>query len=162
MYIHTHTCTILHIHIGLFEDSDIWPAFLNPKNLRKEGYNVNIYYKPLVSSQELQKCLPKEKQDIKFFYNRKHFVTENILQSSGFGTTSLIVAHSTSLDACTRKLLGNVPKTNEEFKVMRRANYCQVLVLQEKEENSEIKWVEKYVPFISLTHSSSIWKPGKS
>ena len=160
--ISTYIYKYVHILKGLFEDSDIWPAFLNPENLKKEGYNVNTAYKPFVSLQELQKSLPKEKQEIEFFYNRKHFVTENIIQSSGSGSTSLIVAHSTSLDACSRKLLGYVPKTDEEFKVMRRANYCQVLVLQETGENSEIKWVEKDVPCLSLTHSSSIWKPGKS
>ena len=110
----------------------------------------------------MKKSLPKEKQDIKLFYDRKHFVTENIVKSSGFGSTSLIVAHSTSLDACSRKLLGKHPITNEEFKVMKRANYCQVLVLQEKETNFEIKWIEKEVPCSSLTHTSSTWKPGKS
>ncbi|KAA3676459.1 ubiquitin-associated and SH3 domain-containing protein [Paragonimus westermani] len=107
------------------------PRMISPQELNACGYPVDIGYQPLTSLSDLD---PKESSTD--FYARSAALTKRLLAShTTRDTCILIVAHASSLDACTHRLVSHGFRTcisDAEFH--RRTSivpYCALVVAEE-------------------------------
>lgn len=98
----------VNIEPGLFEylgdHVNILPTWLSPKEAAAgTGMNINLDYVPSIISQDLLNLHINESHTD--YYSRCHTIVQNIISSTNSGNI-LIVAHASSLDSCTRMLIG--------------------------------------------------------
>ena len=147
------------------------------------GYNVDETYEPYISADELQDAQAQLQQpeSVEQYYTRNFFVTRCILQATEAskkvigGGNLLFVAHAASLDACSRQVTGKDPRSlSQMMAIVREVGYCGVSLLEEEDEEEDIKsiassvdamsvksfkkkrlWNLKDAPFPPLTHCSN-------
>ncbi|TKS81468.1 Ubiquitin-associated and SH3 domain-containing protein B [Collichthys lucidus] len=116
---------------GLFEwtkwvSGNSLPAWIPPTDLAAAHFSVDTTYRPLIPVSKLTVSEPYET-----YMSRSYQVTKDILSDcKNTGNNVLIVAHASSLEACTRQLQGRGPQSAKDFiqvvrkaKLMRRAEH---------------------------------------
>lgn len=157
----------MNIEPGIFEwlawHQNAMPDWIGPEELLEAGYNIDCKYKPYISAEELQDTEETSEQ----YFTRNFFVTQCILQSTeGLGGNLLFVAHASSLDTCTRQIVGEAPRAMTELmQVVRKVPYCAMSVIEEggnrggagKKDGRKDKFSWKLVdpPVPPMTHCSN-------
>ncbi|XP_011290254.1 ecdysteroid-phosphate phosphatase isoform X3 [Musca domestica] len=116
---------------GLFEwmawYPDGVPDWLTKEELQAAKYNIDTEYQPFVAINNLNESI---KETTEGFYTRNYDVLRKIIDST-VGNV-LIVAHATTLDTCTRQLIGEAPRnTNELRQVIHKIPYCSLANVEE-------------------------------
>ena len=103
---------------------------MSPAELQAAGYNVDCRYKPYISADELQDTTEESCEE---YYTRNFFVTQCILQATeAAGGNLLLVGHAATLDACTRQVCGQSPRTAQEMMaVIRKVPYLSMTGMEE-------------------------------
>lgn len=125
------------------------PDWLTKEELQAAKYNIDTEYQPFVAINNLNESI---KETTEGFYTRNYDVLRKIIDSTGnfvFKFQSkvekliniflkclvgnvLIVAHATTLDTCTRQLIGEAPRnTNELRQVIHKIPYCSLANVEE-------------------------------
>ncbi|CAG0914404.1 unnamed protein product, partial [Notodromas monacha] len=138
----------INVEPGLFEwlywHEDCMPDCFTADELKNLGYNINLCYKPYVTTNELA----GQKETCEEFYNRNFYITQsaaNVTASQGkltilfilslmsSGGNILIVAHAASLDSCLRQLTGLAPRGPQDVsRIVHSIPYCAMSVVKEK------------------------------
>ncbi|XP_073816657.1 ecdysteroid phosphate phosphatase isoform X3 [Musca autumnalis] len=116
---------------GLFEwmawYPDGVPDWLTKEELQAAKYNIDTEYQPFVTVNNLNESI---KETTEGFYTRNYDVLRKIIDSTAGNV--LIVAHATTLDTCTRQLIGEAPRnTNELRQVIHKIPYCSLANVEE-------------------------------
>ncbi|XP_013097696.2 ecdysteroid-phosphate phosphatase isoform X1 [Stomoxys calcitrans] len=116
---------------GLFEWMAWYPEgvpdWLTKDELKAAHYNVDTEYQPFVTVNNLNESIKETTEE---FYTRNYDVLRKIIDSTSGNV--LIVAHATTLDTCTRQLVGEAPRnTNELRKVIHKIPYCSLANVEE-------------------------------
>ena len=124
----------INIEPGLFEwlawYHNSMPDWMTPAELQAAGFNVDCRYKPYISADELQDTTEESCEE---YYTRNFFVTQCILQATeAAGGNLLLVGHAATLDACTRQVCGQSPRTAQEMMaVIRKVPYLSMTGMEE-------------------------------
>nr|XP_014088177.2 protein UBASH3A homolog isoform X14 [Bactrocera oleae]XP_036213537.1 protein UBASH3A homolog isoform X14 [Bactrocera oleae]XP_036213538.1 protein UBASH3A homolog isoform X14 [Bactrocera oleae] len=137
---------------GLFEwmawYPDGVPDWMSKSELLDADYNIDTSYQPFISDTKLNECVKETTEE---FYTRNYETLRKII-----GTTKgniLIVAHATTLDTCTRQLIGAEPRsTNELRQVIHKIPYCSLGVVEEMETGV---WKLVEPECLPVTHSKN-------
>jgi ubiquitin-associated SH3 domain-containing protein len=140
----------INIEPGLFEwlawYQEAAPQWMTPSQLAENGYHINLEYKPLLGVNEL---LSKKTETCEEFYTRSTFVSNSILNSTSGHI--LLLGHASSLDTCTRQVIGKKPRSAEELvHMVNKIPYCGVSVM---EEVADKQWALVKPPILTLQHS---------
>ncbi|XP_037312268.2 ubiquitin associated and SH3 domain containing Bb [Pungitius pungitius] len=137
---------------GLFEwtkwvSGSSLPAWIPPADLAAAHFSVDATYRPLVPVSSL---LASESYES--YLRRSHQVTRDILSDSrNTGNNVLIVAHASSLEACTRQLQGRGPQSVKDFiQVVRKIPYLGFCSCEEQADTGVWQLVDP--PILPLTH----------
>lgn len=148
----------IRIEPGLFEwtkwvSGTTLPAWLTPAELASANLSVDTTYRPHIP---ISKLVVSETYET--YMNRSYQVTKDILGecrskdvSSSSGDNILIVAHASSLEACTRQLQGLTPQNSKDFvQVVRKIPYLGFCCCEERGESG--LWQLTDPPILPLTH----------
>ncbi|XP_065224414.1 ecdysteroid-phosphate phosphatase-like [Planococcus citri] len=143
----------IRIEPGLFEwltwYTNYYPEFMTDDELIAAGYDIDKTYEPFMTRDELKTHL---KENCDQYYSRNFEVVKKSLKTAdeqGPGYI-LIVAHASSLDTCSRQLMGLEPRKEEAMsKIMMKVPYCSVVHLEK--QNS--LWTLNESPVPSISHS---------
>ncbi|XP_040154603.1 protein UBASH3A homolog isoform X3 [Anopheles arabiensis] len=118
------------IEPGLFEwlawYQDGLPEWLTPDELLAADYNIDTAYKPLSSPGLLRENFHEKLNE---FYCRNSNAAEEIIKSTEGNV--LIVGHATTLDTCTRFIIGEkLRSTNDMARIMQKVSYCSLAVME--------------------------------
>lgn len=152
----------MNLECGLFEwlgwYQNAMPDFMTPEEMNDAGYNIELSYKPFISLLQLQDT----EESCEEHYSRNFFVTQCILQATEeSGGNVLLVAHASSLDTCTRQIIGQSPRAfNDMLAVVRKVPYCSVACIEETQKGAidsqnPLGWKLMEPPIPPLTHSSN-------
>uniref|UniRef100_A0A3B3VMM3 Ubiquitin associated and SH3 domain containing B n=1 Tax=Poecilia latipinna TaxID=48699 RepID=A0A3B3VMM3_9TELE len=166
-------CTALHhclqqdgklkvrVEPGLFEwtkwvSGNSMPAWIPPTDLAAANFSVDTAYRPLIPASKLTVSESYEN-----YMSRSYQVTKDILSDcKNTGNNVLIVAHASSLEACTRQLQGRSPQNAKDFiQVVRKIPYLGFCACEEHGETGMWQLVDP--PILPLTHGpnhSFDWK----
>nr|XP_023648195.1 ubiquitin-associated and SH3 domain-containing protein B-like [Paramormyrops kingsleyae] len=141
----------IRIEPGLFEwtkwvSGPSLPAWIPPTDLSAAGLSVDTTYRPHIP---VSKLTVSELYDT--YISRSFQVTEDILADClNMGNTVLIVAHASSLEACTRQIQGLSPQNAKDFvQVVRKIPYLGFCAC---EEGDARLWRLVEPPVLPLTH----------
>uniref|UniRef100_H2UZ97 Ubiquitin associated and SH3 domain containing B n=1 Tax=Takifugu rubripes TaxID=31033 RepID=H2UZ97_TAKRU len=144
--------TKIRIEPGLFEWTK-WvsgtglPAWLSPAELAAINLSVDTTYRPHIP---ISKLVVSESYET--YIGRSFQVTREILADcKNQGNTVLIVAHASSLEACTRQIRGLTPQNPKDFvQVVRKIPYLGFCACEEMGETGVWQLVDP--PILPLTH----------
>ncbi|XP_043974433.1 ubiquitin associated and SH3 domain containing Bb isoform X1 [Gambusia affinis] len=146
---------------GLFEwtkwvSGNSMPAWIPPTELAAANFSVDTAYRPLIPASKLTVSESYEN-----YMSRSYQVTKDILSDcKNTGNNVLIVAHASSLEACTRQLQGRSPQNAKDFiQVVRKIPYLGFCACEEQGETGMWQLVDP--PILPLTHGpnhSFDWK----
>uniref|UniRef100_A0A3P9PGK9 Ubiquitin associated and SH3 domain containing Bb n=1 Tax=Poecilia reticulata TaxID=8081 RepID=A0A3P9PGK9_POERE len=146
---------------GLFEwtkwvSGNSMPAWIPPTDLAAANFSVDTAYRPLIPANKLTVSESYEN-----YMSRSYQVTKDILSDcKNTGNNVLIVAHASSLEACTRQLQGRSPQNAKDFiQVVRKIPYLGFCACEEQGETGMWQLVDP--PILPLTHGpnhSFDWK----
>lgn len=141
----------LRVEPGLFEwmawYPDGVPDWCTLDELIEARYHIEKEYEPILTGTNLNDVIKETSEE---FYNRNHECLLKILESTTGNI--LIVAHATTLDTCSRQLIGENPRsTNELRQVIHKIPYCSLSVVEQI--SGEWKLVEP--EFLPVTHSKN-------
>ncbi|XP_029699834.1 ubiquitin-associated and SH3 domain-containing protein B-like isoform X3 [Takifugu rubripes] len=142
----------MRVEPGLFEwtkwvSGSSLPGWIPLSDLAAAQFSVDVSYRPLVPAGRLAVSEPYES-----YMSRSFQVTKDILSDcrSG-GSNVLIVAHASSLEACTRQLQGRSPLSPRDFvQVVRKVPYLGFCCCQEQRDTGVWQLVDP--PILPLTH----------
>ncbi|XP_014839019.1 PREDICTED: ubiquitin-associated and SH3 domain-containing protein B-like [Poecilia mexicana] len=144
--------TKIRVEPGLFEwtkwvSGTSLPAWIPPADLAAANLSVDTTYKP---HYPVSKLTVSESYDT--YISRSFQVTREILtECKSLGTTVLIVAHASSLEACTRQIQGLSPQNSKDFvQVVRKIPYLGFCACEELGETGVWQLVDP--PILPLTH----------
>ncbi|CAN9510970.1 unnamed protein product [Ophioblennius macclurei] len=142
----------LRVEPGLFEwtkwvSGTSLPAWIPPAELAAAHFSVDTTYRPLIPISKLTVSESYEN-----YMSRSFQVTKDILSDCrNTGNTVLIVAHASSLEACTRQLQGRGPQSAKDFiQVVRKIPYLGLCACEEQGDSGVWQMVEP--PILPLTH----------
>ncbi|XP_073513487.1 ubiquitin-associated and SH3 domain-containing protein B isoform X1 [Phyllobates terribilis] len=148
----------IRIEPGLFEwtkwvSGTTLPAWLTPAELASSNLSVDTTYRPHIP---ISKLVVSETYET--YMNRSFQVTKDILGecrskdvSSLPGNNLLIVAHASSLEACTRQLQGLTQQNSKDFvQVVRKIPYLGFCCCEELGDAG--LWQLTDPPILPLTH----------
>uniref|UniRef100_A0A8C7TRZ3 Ubiquitin associated and SH3 domain containing Bb n=1 Tax=Oncorhynchus mykiss TaxID=8022 RepID=A0A8C7TRZ3_ONCMY len=151
----------IRVEPGLFEwtkwvSGSSLPAWIPPTDLAASHFTVDTTYRPLIP---ITKLSVSESYDT--YMSRSYQVTKDILSDcKNMGNNILIVAHASSLEACTRQLQGRSPQTSKDFiQVVRKIPYLGFCSCEEQSDTGIWQLVDP--PILPLTHGpnhSFNWK----
>ncbi len=125
------------------------PRWLTNEELVAFGVNMDTKYQSFMTTDDFHLDESLDSYHHRTF-NLMKWITEDLRPED---LNVLIVAHSPSLEACSRQLTGEVPRPIETFiKIVQKVPYCAVNVL---EESSDGKWALVQPPIPSLIHSNN-------
>ncbi|XP_065206604.1 ecdysteroid-phosphate phosphatase-like [Planococcus citri] len=143
------------IEPGLFEwvslYAGIYPSFMTQEELVNAGFFINKNYQPLYSYDLLKTLLDETSEQ---YYQRGYDVVNKILKevSENGGGDILLLGHGSTLDICSRQLIGSKPRDGDVIgRLLYEVPYCGMIKLQQL--NNQWKIVDNDVPGIS--HSSN-------
>ncbi|XP_068457403.1 ubiquitin-associated and SH3 domain-containing protein B [Clinocottus analis] len=144
--------TKIRVEPGLFEwtkwvSGTCLPVWIPPAELAAANLSVDTTYKPHFP---ISKLAVSEAYDT--YISRSFQVTREILaESKNLGNTVLIVAHASSLEACTRQIQGLSPQNSKDFvQVVRKIPYLGFCACEEMGETGVWQLVDP--PILPLTH----------
>ncbi|XP_061638528.1 glucuronokinase with putative uridyl pyrophosphorylase isoform X5 [Phyllopteryx taeniolatus] len=142
----------IRVEPGLFEwtkwvSGSSLPAWIPPADLAATHFSVDATYRPLIPISKL--TVPESYES---YMSRSHRVTKEILSDcKNSGNNVLIVAHASSLEACTRQLQGFVPRSAKDFiQVVRKIPYLGLCSCEEQGDSGQWQMVD--TPILPLTH----------
>ncbi|KFB52780.1 AGAP002463-PA-like protein [Anopheles sinensis] len=120
----------IHVEPGLFEwlawYQDGFPEWLSTEELLAADYNIAPDYAPLTTVDKLKECFLEKLDE---FYNRNSAIAEHIIKSTDGNI--LIVGHATTLDTCSRFIVGEkLRSTSEMARIMQKVSYCSLAVME--------------------------------
>ncbi|TSK82124.1 Ubiquitin-associated and SH3 domain-containing protein B [Bagarius yarrelli] len=143
---------ILRVEPGLFEwtkwvSGSSLPTWIPPTELAAANFSVDTTYRPHIP---ISKLTVSESYDT--YIMRSFQVTREILaECKALGNTVLIVAHASSLEACTRQMQGLSPQNSKDFvQVVRKIPYLGFCACEEMGETGVWQLVDP--PILPLTH----------
>ncbi|KPP62586.1 ubiquitin-associated and SH3 domain-containing protein B-like [Scleropages formosus] len=140
----------IRVEPGLFEwtkwvSGTSLPAWLSSADLAAANLSVDTTYRPHIP---LNKLAVSESYDT--YISRSFQVTREILADCK-GNNVLIVAHASSLEACTRQMQGLNPQNSKDFvQVVRKIPYLGFCACEEQGETGVWQLVDP--PILPLTH----------
>lgn len=161
------------IEPGIFEwlawYQDGLPNWFSPEELSSK-YNINVSYKPVFNRNDLEAHIQENLDD---FYNRNSHSIRQVLEKLGkhlcvlrilrrlqkriysiSDGNVLVVAHATTLDTCTRQLIGSpIRSLSNMSRLMQKIPYLSSSAMEKEEDSENYKLVPP--PCMSLTHNSS-------
>ncbi|TMS14377.1 Ubiquitin-associated and SH3 domain-containing protein B [Larimichthys crocea] len=144
--------TKIRVEPGLFEwtkwvSGTCLPTWIPPAELAADNLSVDTTYRPHVP---ISKLAVSESYDT--YISRSFQVTREILaECNNLGNTVLIVAHASSLEACTRQIQGLTPQNSKDFvQVVRKIPYLGFCACEEMGETGVWQLVDP--PILPLTH----------
>ncbi|KAF3840725.1 hypothetical protein F7725_006587 [Dissostichus mawsoni] len=140
--------TKIRVEPGLFEwTKHKFTRVDPPAELAAANLNVDTTYRPHIP---VSKLTVSESYDT--YISRSFQVTREILtDSKNLGNTVLIVAHASSLEACTRQIQGLSPQNSKDFiQVVRKIPYLGFCACEELGETGVWQLVDP--PILPLTH----------
>uniref|UniRef100_A0A8C7KDQ7 Ubiquitin associated and SH3 domain containing B n=1 Tax=Oncorhynchus kisutch TaxID=8019 RepID=A0A8C7KDQ7_ONCKI len=144
--------TKIRIEPGLFEwtkwvSGTSLPAWIPPTDMAAASLSVDTTYRPHIP---ISKLGVSESYDA--YISRSFQVTREILtECKNLGNTVLIVAHASSLEACTRQMQGLSPQNAKDFvQVVRKIPYLGFCAAEEMGETGVWQLVDP--PILPLTH----------
>ncbi|KAM9497362.1 ubiquitin-associated and SH3 domain-containing protein B isoform 1-T1 [Salvelinus alpinus] len=144
--------TKIRIEPGLFEwtkwvSGTSLPAWIPPTDMAAASLCVDTTYRPHIP---ISKLGVSESYDT--YISRSFQVTREILtECKNLGNTVLIVAHASSLEACTRQMQGLSPQNAKDFvQVVRKIPYLGFCAAEEMGETGVWQLVDP--PILPLTH----------
>ncbi|KAL6463811.1 hypothetical protein MHYP_G00282020 [Metynnis hypsauchen] len=144
--------TKIRVEPGLFEwtkwvSGTSLPAWIPPTELAAANFSVDTTYRPHIP---ISKLTMSESYDT--YISRSFQVTREILtECKSLGNTVLIVAHASSLEACTRQMQGLSPQNSKDFvQVVRKIPYLGFCACEEMGETGVWQLVDP--PILPLTH----------
>uniref|UniRef100_A0A4W5QBV6 Ubiquitin associated and SH3 domain containing Bb n=1 Tax=Hucho hucho TaxID=62062 RepID=A0A4W5QBV6_9TELE len=142
----------IRVEPGLFEwtkwvSGSSLPAWIPPTDLAVSHFSVDTTYRPLIP---ISKLSVSESYDT--YMSRSYQVTKDILSDcKSMGNNILIVAHASSLEACTRQLQGRSPQASKDFiQVVRKIPYLGFCSCEEQSDTGVWQLVDP--PILPLTH----------
>ncbi|KAM4016120.1 ubiquitin-associated and SH3 domain-containing protein B isoform 2-T2 [Anomaloglossus baeobatrachus] len=142
----------IRIEPGLFEwtkwvSGTTLPAWLTPAELSSANLSVDTTYRPHIP---ISKLVVSETYET--YMNRSYQVTKDLLgECRSKGNNILIVAHASSLEACTRQLQGLTQQNSKDFvQVVRKIPYLGFCCCEELGEAGV--WQLTDPPILPLTH----------
>ncbi|ETN64001.1 suppressor of T-cell receptor signaling 1 [Anopheles darlingi] len=151
----------IRIEPGLFEwlawYQDGFPEWLSREELTAADYNIATEYVPITSVEHLKEC-SQEKLDE--FYLRNSSTAEKIINSTPEGNI-LIVGHATTLDTCTRFIVGEkLRSTSEMARIMQKVPYCSMAVMEKETPDASTgddvgHWKLTEPPCDPVTHTNN-------
>lgn len=137
---------------GLFEwtkwvSGTSLPAWIPPADLAAANLSVDTTYRPHIP---VSKLTVSESYDT--YISRSFQVTREILADcQNMGNNVLVVAHASSLEACTRQMQGLTPQNSKDFvQVVRKIPYLGFCACEEQSETGVWQLVDP--PILPLTH----------
>lgn len=122
------------------------PKFFTQQELIEAGFNIDLNYQPIISSDNLQKHYKNE--SILDFYHRNHLVSD---YADKLLKNCLIVAHAANLETNSRILLGGKPHRVEKIReITAHIPYCSLLTLEKTKSH---RWYVAGSSVYPLTHS---------
>ncbi|XP_049280065.1 protein UBASH3A homolog isoform X4 [Anopheles funestus] len=118
------------IEPGLFEwlawYQDGIPEWLSNEELIAADYNIATDYKPMTTAEDLKEHFHEKLGD---FYCRNSDIAESIISTTEGNV--LIVGHATTLDTCSRFIIGEkIRSTNDMGRIMQKVSYCSLAVME--------------------------------
>ncbi|KAM7399822.1 hypothetical protein PAMP_019066 [Pampus punctatissimus] len=122
-------------------------AWIPPTDLAAAHFSVDTTYRPLIPVSKLTVSESYEN-----YMSRSYQVTKDILSDcKNTGNNVLIVAHASSLEACTRQLQGRGPHSAKDFiQVVRKIPYLGFCSCEEQGDTGVWQLVDP--PILPLTH----------
>lgn len=133
------------------------PVFLSPKQMLDNGFNINTLYEPVVPVKEL---FAKQTESLSDYYSRCFLLMTEITKTTTGNI--LVVGHSSSLDTCTRNMIGESSRGPSDFlSLIKGIPYCAVSMIQQSnptsqesgDSNNQITWKLVKPPVLTLQHS---------
>uniref|UniRef100_A0A1B0BXK9 Protein UBASH3A homolog n=1 Tax=Glossina palpalis gambiensis TaxID=67801 RepID=A0A1B0BXK9_9MUSC len=123
--------THIKLEPGLFEWMAWYPEgvpdWLTKDELTEANFTIDHDYQPFMTISTLNEAIKETTED---FYTRNYQVLKKIIENT-IGNI-FIVAHATTLDTCTRQLIGEAPRnTNELRQVIHKIPYCSLANVEE-------------------------------
>ncbi|XP_021693348.1 protein UBASH3A homolog isoform X1 [Aedes aegypti] len=143
----------IHVEPGLFEwlawYQEGLPDWLSKEELVAAEYNIVLDYEPLTKEDDLKARL---QEGLEEFYHRNSSVTEHLINNTSGNI--LIVGHATTLDTCTRHIVGEkLRSTNDMSRIMQKVPYCSMAVIESEDGLGDWKLVEP--PCDPVTHTNN-------
>ncbi|KAK7925537.1 hypothetical protein WMY93_007847 [Mugilogobius chulae] len=142
----------IRVEPGLFEwtkwvSGTCLPSWIPPSELAAANLSLDTTYRPHFP---ISKLTTSESYDT--YISRSFQVTREILsECKNLGNTVLIVAHASSLEACTRQIQGLSPQNSKDFvQVVRKIPYLGFCACEELGETGV--WQLADPPILPLTH----------
>ncbi|KAJ8343103.1 hypothetical protein SKAU_G00330310 [Synaphobranchus kaupii] len=143
---------MIKVEPGLFEwtkwvSGTSLPAWIPPADLAAANLSVDTTYRPHIP---ISKLTVSESYDT--YISRSFQVTREILTDcKNMGNNVLVVAHASSLEACTRQMQGLTPQNSKDFvQVVRKIPYLGFCACEEQGETGVWQLVDP--PILPLTH----------
>lgn len=144
--------TKIRVEPGLFEwtkwvSGTSLPSWIPPADLAAANLSVDTTYRPHIPISKLAVS-----ESYETYISRSFQVTREILsECNNLGNTVLIVAHASSLEACTRQIQGLTPQNSKDFvQVVRKIPYLGFCACEEMGETGVWQLVDP--PILPLTH----------
>ncbi|XP_065095903.1 ecdysteroid-phosphate phosphatase isoform X2 [Ochlerotatus camptorhynchus] len=143
----------IHVEPGLFEwlawYQEGLPEWMSNEELVAADYNIVMDYDPLTKVDDLKLRL---QEGLEEFYQRNSAITEHLINSTNGNI--LIVGHATTLDTCTRHIVGEkLRSTNDMSRIMQKVPYCSMAVIESEDGIGDWKLVEP--PCDPITHTNN-------
>lgn len=144
----------INIEPGLFEWLEWYPEtlpdWMSVEELEAAGYNINKQYEPFITVAELEGT----RENCEQYYLRSSFVVQSALAATAQkGGNILMVGHAATLDVCTREILGEKPRQQQQLaKLIQKVPYCSMTVIA---QNAEKKWELQEPLFPPMIHSDN-------
>uniref|UniRef100_A0A1Q3FNG0 Ecdysteroid-phosphate phosphatase n=1 Tax=Culex tarsalis TaxID=7177 RepID=A0A1Q3FNG0_CULTA len=143
----------INVEPGLFEwmawYQDGLPEWMSKEELTAAEYNIAMEYEPLSKAEDLK---GQQQEGLEEFYQRNSDVTEHLIKNTT--GSILIVGHATTLDTCTRHIVGEkLRSTNDMSRIMQKVPYCSMAVIESADGLTGWRLVEP--PCDPITHTNN-------
>ncbi|CAL1539244.1 unnamed protein product [Lymnaea stagnalis] len=126
------------------------PTFMTPEELADCGLAIDTTYTSSIKFD----MIPVSESVADYYRRSQSFVNHVLKRTKQAGGNILMVAHSGSLDACTRQLRGKPIRSPEEFRnIVRGCPYCCICSAVEDVGTGRWNLVEPSIP--QLTHGAN-------
>jgi len=132
---------------GWYADGN--PSWMTPNELADSGFDIDTTYEPFIDYADI-----KGDETVDEYYQRSYLLAQHLLEKDE--NDLLLVAHGSTLDSCTRQLVGSPIRTFREMMgVLRGVPYCGVAIVERNEASKNWSIVSAASANISMRHSSA-------
>ncbi|CAH0384364.1 unnamed protein product [Bemisia tabaci] len=127
--------------------TEMLPEWLCPEELVNFGFNIDVYYEPSIKIEDLKNIVT---ETVENYYNRSYELVKKAISQTGGNI--LFVGHASSLETCTRQLIGKEPLDNPSFlRNIQKVSYCSLAAIEETDGG----WEVCEPPIAPITHSNN-------